>query len=216
MFKKIIKHTITQNIIAYLGAKFIKVIHKTTQWNFLNLENLNTAVNSTRPVIICCWHQRLLMIPSFWDFERNTSVLLSSHSDGLLISKVLTHFNVDSIYGSSTRGGDKAALKIIRQLKKGNAIGITPDGPKGPNQIASIGVAQLAYLSKAIIVPIAYSTKKHKKLRSWDKFMIPLPFSKGRFCAGDIIDTANFKSADELLEKIQSDLESVTCIADDF
>jgi len=214
MFKKIIKHTITQNIIAYLGAKFIKFIYKTTQWNFINLEILNTALTSNRPVIVCCWHQRLLMIPSFWHFERNTSVLLSSHSDGLLISKVLKHFKVDSIYGSSTRGGDKAALQIIRKLKKGGVIGITPDGPKGPNQVASLGVAQLAYLSQAIIVPIAYSVKKHKKLRSWDQFMIPLPFSKGRFCSGDIIDAKNFKSVDVLLNKIQSDLDSVTCTAD--
>lgn len=202
--------------MAYLGAKFIKFIYKTTQWNFMNLENLNTAIASKRPVIICCWHQRLLMIPSFWNFTRSTSVLLSSHSDGLLISKVLTHFKVGSIYGSSTRGGDKAALQIIRQLKKGSAIGITPDGPKGPNQVASLGVAQLAYLSKAIIVPISYSVKKHKNLKSWDQFMIPLPFSKGRFCVGKIIDATNFKNADTLLTNIQSDLDYVTCTADAF
>jgi len=216
MVKKIIKHAITQNIIAYLGAKFIKFIYKTTQWNFINLQNLNTAVTSERPVIICCWHQRLLMIPSFWHFKRNTSVLLSSHSDGLLISKVLMHFNVGSIYGSSTRGGDKAALQIIRQLKQGNAIGITPDGPKGPNQIASLGVAQLAYLSKALIVPISYSVQKHKSLRSWDKFMVPLPFSKGRFCAGEIIDATDFKNAEGLLEIIQSNLYNTTRTADTF
>lgn len=216
MFKKIIKHNVTQNIIAYLGAKLIKVLYKITQWNFIHLEHLNAAVSSSRPVIICCWHQRLLMIPSFWHFSRPTSVLLSSHSDGLLISKVLTHFNVNSIYGSSTRGGDKAALQIIRQLKKGHVIGITPDGPSGPNQIASIGIAQLAFLAKAIIVPIAYSVEKHKKLKSWDQFMIPIPFSKGRFCAGAIIDATDFKSVDALLEKIQLALDDVTRTADAF
>ena len=205
-----------QNIFAYFGARLIKLLYKTTQWHLIHLENLNTAIASSRPVIICFWHQRLLMIPGFWHFLRRTSVLLSSHSDGILISKVLTHFNIHSIYGSSTRGGDQAALQIIRQLKKGHVIGITPDGPSGPKQIASIGIAHLAYLAKAIIIPVAYSVEKHKKLKSWDQFMIPMPFSKGRFCAGKEIDATDFKSVDALLEKIQTELDDITCMADVF
>ncbi len=141
-------------------------------------------------------------------------MLLSPHSDGMLISKILSFFNINSIFGSTFQNQNQAALQILRHLKKGNIVGFTPDGPRGPAQHASDGIAHLAILSKAYILPLAYGIKRHKKLRSWDECMLPLPFSKGLFLCGDLIDSTKFDDKEILRQTVQNKLNELTQKAD--
>ena len=112
-------------------------------------------------------------------------MLLSEHADGRIISKVIGYRHLHSIYGSKTRNGAKAAIQCVKVLRMAHCVGITPDGPKGPYQSISDGVLQIARLANVPIVPITYSIRRHRILNTWDKFMLPLPFSTGTFIVGN-------------------------------
>jgi lysophospholipid acyltransferase (LPLAT)-like uncharacterized protein len=111
-------------------------------------------------------------------------VLISEHRDGKLISQVIRHFGQDTVVGSSSKGGTEAVRNIVRLLKKGDNISITPDGPRGPNQIAEAGIVTIAKLSGKPVIPVIFSATKHKRLGSWDRFMIVKPFGRIVFCVG--------------------------------
>lgn len=199
--KKFIKSEIGQKLLSWIGAFYIKFVYKTSTWKYINKQIMDDALKTGRPIIVCFWHQRLCMMPPFWTYDKPFYMLLSSHSDGKLIARVLTYFNIESVYGSTTRGGDIAAITLVRHLKKGNVIGITPDGPKGPAFVAANGVAYIAKLSQALVIPMTYTVTQRFYLKSWDRFLFPLPFSKGQYICANAID-AQAESDPQTLRKI--------------
>lgn len=181
-----------QRILAGIGAFYLRCVFRTSHFQFLNHDCLQTLLIDKSPFILAFWHGRMAMLPCAWSSNRPVYMLLSRHRDGQLISTVLKHFNIHSIYGSTNRGGvdrggAKAARVIIDLLKSGGIIGITPDGPRGPSQYCTQGILDIAALyakqtsSPLAILPCSYSLSRHKKLSSWDRFMFPFPFSKGVF-----------------------------------
>jgi lysophospholipid acyltransferase (LPLAT)-like uncharacterized protein len=122
-------------------------------------------------------------------------MLISTHRDGRLIGQIIEHFGHKTIWGSTQRGGTQALRTMLRYLENGDTIGVTPDGPRGPAQVASIGTITLAMLGNVDIIPITYSTSRRIQLKTWDRFHVPLPFGRGVFMWGDPIKT--LKSRDE-------------------
>ena len=114
----------------------------------------------------------------------NVRVLISTHRDGRIISRAMQYFNIDTISGSSSRGGAGAFRRAARFLRHAGVLGITPDGPRGPRMRASDGVIALARLTGAPILPLAYATSRRIVLGSWDRFIVPLPFARGTFIWG--------------------------------
>lgn len=111
-------------------------------------------------------------------------MLISRHRDGQLIARTVAHLGIGSIAGSSGKGGtDKggaAALReMVRTLKRGGYVGITPDGPRGPRMRAAKGVIDAARLAGVPIVPAAYAVTRRKVVSSWDRFIVALPFGRG-------------------------------------
>jgi lysophospholipid acyltransferase (LPLAT)-like uncharacterized protein len=106
-------------------------------------------------------------------------VLVSQHRDGRFIGAVVSRFSLDVVLGSSTRGGAKSLRLLLNLLASGDHIAITPDGPRGPRRVAAAGVAQLAALSGAPILPCAAQTTRHWVLRTWDRMVVPRPFGRG-------------------------------------
>ncbi|CAO4837261.1 MAG: hypothetical protein CNLJKLNK_00618 [Holosporales bacterium] len=204
--KKFIKSKVGQKLLSWIGAFYIKLVYKTSTWEYINKKTMDDALKTGRPIVICFWHQRLCMMPAFWTYDRPFYMLQSSHSDGQLISRILTHFKIESVYGSSTRGGDTAAIALVRLLKKGNVIGITPDGPKGPAFVAAKGVANIARLTQALVIPVTYTVSRRYHLRSWDRFLLPLPFSKGQCIFGDRIDAKTEHDPEALRKMIEDAL----------
>jgi lysophospholipid acyltransferase (LPLAT)-like uncharacterized protein len=136
------------------------------------------------------WHGRLLMIPMAWQRFAPMHMLISSHRDGRIIADAVTYFGVDSIAGSTRRGGPAALRAMLKWLAAGECVGITPDGPRGPAATASTGIVNIARLSGAPIVPIAFATSRHRVLRSWDRFHLAYPFGRGVFLWGEPIAVA--------------------------
>lgn len=161
----------------------IKVLHKTIQWKIVGKENLND-INC--PVMFSFFHGRMAMLSLLYreirNNDRKIKMILSPHFDGELGAKIAEKFGIGSLKGSSSKNSYKL-LKSIQNIK-GFDIGITPDGPRGPFQKVKSGVVYISKITGFPIVPISYSVSKYKMLKSWDKFIIPLPFSKGVYVIG--------------------------------
>ena len=129
-------------------------------------EPANELFEQGKPLIIAAWHGRLFMMPCGWRHRGKMHVLISSHGDGQLISKTMGAFrHADHRPASTRKGGAEALLRLRRILRDGGAVGITPDGPRGPRMRASLGIVQLARITKAPIFPLTYSAAAPACLR---------------------------------------------------
>ncbi len=138
------------------------------------------------PVIYAFWHQAQL-IPAWTQRGKGVAILVSRHGDGELISRVVERLGFHPVRGSSTRGGVPALKKMIREIRSGRDAAFTPDGPRGPRFRVHPGLIQAASLSGAPIRPLGFAVSRVKRLRSWDRFLIPLPFSRGVMWLGPLI-----------------------------
>lgn len=163
-------------------------------------------------VIIAFWHQRLLMMP--FAYPRSSGcMLISQHRDGEFIARTVKLFGVDSIRGSTTRGGFSALREMIRVFRKGSDIAITPDGPQGPKHVVQGGILQLARETGAPILPLTYSASRKKIFQSWDQFIFPLPFSKVVYMWGEPLFVPRDIGKEGLEEKrllLQERLKQIT------
>ena len=140
--------------------------------------------NGGKPLIYALWHGRMF-VPFCCRKNRGISVLVSQHRDGELITSTIEAFGNKTVRGSTTRGGARALVELIRHVKKGAKIAITPDGPRGPRWKLQSGIIYVAAKSGAPIVPLAGSAKNAHYFKSWDAFQLPLPFSRAVFAIGE-------------------------------
>jgi len=185
--KKILKHPATQDALAWLLASYIRLVYITSSKTFI-YENLAMPyMRGERNAIFAFWHGRMMMCPTICPPHHQMRVLISLHRDGKLISAVIGHFNQKTVSGSTSKGGREAVVEMLRALEADDNISITPDGPRGPFQQAAPGIVTVARLSGKAVLPVTFSSTRHKRLRSWDKFMLALPFGRIVFCVGDPI-----------------------------
>ncbi len=208
-----------QRLLALTAAGFISVVRVTTRWESVNEALARAAWAGEHPVIVAFWHNRLAMMPYCWSSRRPFHMLISSHRDGQLIAKTVAHFGISTIAGSSTRGGSDALRALVKTLKAGDSIGITPDGPRGPRMRAGDGALALSRLSGAVIVPAAVSVSRRVVLNTWDRLIVALPFSRGAKVWGEPIVVP--RDADDaalavLLARLESELNRVSAVADEM
>jgi len=205
--RRLVRHPAVSAVLSWLAARYIQMVWLTGRWRIDNAEIADELVADGRPFIACFWHGRMLMIPNAWKYNAPISILISQHRDGLFISRTLRHLSVGTIAGSSSRGGGSALVGMVRALKRGEYMGITPDGPRGPRMRAAPGAAAAARLSGAVLLPVSYSATRRKVLASWDRLIVPLPFTRGIVRVGQPIEVA--PDADEAeLERIRQHLEA--------
>ena len=143
-----------------------------------------------RGMIGLAWHNRLLFFPVLFPAEtrRHTTAVISASRDGQYIADFAAQFGLESLRGSSTRGGASAQRAAIQAIKAGKNVIFTPDGPRGPRYEIKRGPVQLASLTGTKIVPLAINASSCWALHSWDGFQIPKPFSKLTLVIGEGID----------------------------
>lgn len=134
--------------------------------------------DATKPCIACFWHGRMLFMPLLKRRNHSITALISRHGDGGLIASILGWFGITAVRGSTSKGGD-TALRAMRSLAAdGNIIAITPDGPRGPHQVAAAGPVWLASRTGLPLIPISATATRRKHAKSWDAFTLPLPFGR--------------------------------------
>ena len=160
------------------------------------------AVSPGTPVIYLFWHCHIFYV--IYQFKnRGARPLVSLSEDGELVSGIARKFGMDPVRGSSSKGGARAMLEMISSLRDGKGeILITADGPRGPAREIKEGTILLARKTGAMVVPISWYGSRIKIMRkSWDRFMIPLPFSHIRFAFGRPV-----KIGDQGVESWQQEL----------
>lgn len=136
--------------------------------------------------IIAGWHGRTLLAALY--FRRRKWWALISHSrDGEMQNTIFNWLGFRTVRGSTGRGGARAAVECARILRAGDTFVYTPDGPRGPSQKVQRGILWLAQKGKASIIPAAASARPRKLFRSWDQYLLPLPFCRGIIVIGDPI-----------------------------
>ena len=218
-YKKILRTKLAYSVICWVGAKYIKFVSFTNSWSFINKKYVENLWKKNEAFILCFWHGRLLMMPLSWNKKKKINVLISTHSDGQLLSKTVKYFNIETITGSSSKGGSEAIRNIIKSLKSGISIGMTPDGPRGPRMKVNSAIIKIASLTGHKIVPLSYSVKKKFFLNSWDKSLVALPFGKGCFVWGKPIKIKKNISTNEdlkLSKRLENNLLKLTKKADRY
>lgn len=189
MLKNFLQSASVQSAIAGIAARYLHFVAATTSWRIDGEANL-TEFAQGAPCIVAFWHETLPAMPIFWLRAKTSlpaTVLASRHRDGQLIAAVVKYFGIAVAAGSSSKGGAAGLRALVNALKSGRHVGLTPDGPRGPRQVAAPGTAQLAAMTGAPILPCAASTHWAIQLKSWDAMRFPLPFGRGRLVCAPFI-----------------------------
>lgn len=203
-----------RRVLCALGALYIRLVHLTGRWTVVRGELPDRLWDSGEPFILCFWHGRLLMMPYCWRRDRPIRMLISQHRDGQIIARTVSHFGIDTVTGSSSKGGAQALRAMLATLKEGRYVGITPDGPRGPRMRASDGIVTVARLAGVPVVPVAFGATRRRVLSTWDRFVVPLPFARGVFVWGEPIMVARDDAAETVRRRIEDALNAVTREAD--
>lgn len=208
--KKRIKRWLLLNLGPPLAYAYIQFVGRTSRWIVINNEKNLAMFHRGEPYIAAIWHNRILLMPFIYKIEggKNVIAMVSGSTDGIFTSKILKLFGFSCSIGSSTRGGREALEQMLSVHKnEGFAMTITPDGPLGPNEVVKKGVIVLAKETGLPIVSVSYYAKKVKRLKTWDRFVLVLPFNT----IAAIGSTKRIyvpKDADEAeMERIRKELE---------
>jgi lysophospholipid acyltransferase (LPLAT)-like uncharacterized protein len=200
-----------------LLALYIKLINATSRWRIENDAVFEPFLKSGSPVIAAFWHGRLAAMPRVFRVFDSGHVLISAHKDGELIARLVEALGYSTVRGSTARqkpgqthavdkGGAAALRNLTRILRGGGRVAITPDGPRGPRMRVSAGTILLGALSGVPIVPISNSASFAIRFKSWDQFLLPLPFGRVHVAIGEPITVP--RDADErTLEALRQTLE---------
>ncbi|MFN0206226.1 MAG: lysophospholipid acyltransferase family protein [Planctomycetota bacterium] len=163
-------------ILSKLGPWIVRGLGSTWRLRIEGRSLENDKLSKTG-VLYCFWHGDL-MVPAYAHRGRGTVVLVSGHRDGMMLGKILDNLGFSCVVGSITRGGALALRGLLTNAKKGADLCVPPDGPKGPIHKAKKGVLYLASRSGLPVIPAGIAASSAWRLRSWDRMLIPKPFSK--------------------------------------
>ncbi len=174
--------------------------------NFPEIIKKNTEGES---FVIALWHGELFLVASLGLTHGDKFVVVVSQSkDGEFITQVLENVNIKTVRGSSSRGGVKALLLAAKKMKKENLMSVfTVDGPRGPRHKAKDGVIFMAQKAGAKIIPVRIFPKWKKIFKSWDQFVLPLPFSQCTVFIGEPMEVTKEKLTSEILTQEKKRLE---------
>ena len=171
------------------------------------------------PCEVLFWHNRLgfmaFSYKKYWQSERKRDgkVIISDHKDGELITRIVSHFGIGAVRGSSTKGAVKALKGAFSELNNGIDIIITPDGPKGPIYSVADGAVVIAQKKDLEIYALTYEADRYWEFNSWDKMRLPKPFSTINFALSKPFKV-NDLSLEEAKEKIKNELFAVEKICE--
>ncbi|MGQ0677504.1 MAG: lysophospholipid acyltransferase family protein, partial [Rhodospirillales bacterium] len=177
--KQALKSGAVQGPFCWLVSLALRLVHLTGRWTVEGDEAARAMWRDKKPFIACFWHNRLLMLSFAWNPPHGAraggaplSMLISAHQDGRLIARAIRHFGIVAVAGSDNRNTTSAMRALVRALRRGHCVGITPDSPPGPRMRAKNGVAVLARLAGVPVIPASYSCTRRRVLNTWDRLVL--------------------------------------------
>jgi lysophospholipid acyltransferase (LPLAT)-like uncharacterized protein len=160
-----------------VGHALASALLATVRFRSEQRERFDTLIDQGEPVLFALWHGRLLPL-TYFHRHRGFAAMVSRSKDGEYISRIVEKWGFEVVRGSTSRGGLTALRDVSRQIRAGNSVAITPDGPRGPRQRLQPGVILAAKLTGAPILPVVAGCNRAWWPGSWDRFCIPKPFAE--------------------------------------
>ena len=203
--------------IGFLGAVLIRVWIGTLSFRFRSVgeDHYPSRGKINRRYIYAFWHENIL-VPCQAFGQRDVLVLISQHADGEMIALVSKHMGWGTVRGSSTRGGAKALREMIH-ASENNHFAVMPDGPRGPRRHVELGMIYLAAKTGLPIVLLGIGHDRPWRLKTWDRFVLPRPFSQAVCIALDPIhvpQNASKAQLEEIRQQVETALIDVTDYAE--
>lgn len=174
---------LAMGLVGRLGPLLLRSVYSTLEFEVTGTENQDKTWKAGRPVVFVTWHGRLL--PLLFLYRRQGIVMLvSQHRDGEYLTRLGVGLGYAAVRGSSTRGGFPALRELVREIRKGRSLAITPDGPQGPREKFKPGALQAARITGAPVIPVVAGTKRGWWVEGWDRFLIPKPFARIHVAVG--------------------------------
>ncbi|MEO6326656.1 MAG: lysophospholipid acyltransferase family protein [Thermoanaerobaculia bacterium] len=201
-------------VLGFLIFLAVCLWRPTLRVRFVGEENRKAAGRRNAPVLHALWHQRLVLGILTHGFH-GAVTMASQSADGDVIAGFLRFWGFRVVRGSSSRGGGQA-LKEMRDVLHGTSAwaALTPDGPRGPARKVKSGVQRLAAELDAAILPVGTSSSRPLFLNSWDRFLVPLPFSRCAVVFGPPVEKENDESQEQYVSRVAAAIDAVTEEAD--
>lgn len=215
-------------VVALLGAliwAYMAFCGRTIRWQIEGIDDAKSNWQRHGGLVVAAWHSTILTLPTAWTRylrhwpgrKASSAMLISMSPDGESVARAIQYLGLKSIRGSShykrknrDKGGGAALSEAVRLLKAGGAVCITPDGPRGPRQRSGLGPILIAKRANSAILPYALATSPSKRLSTWDRFQIPLPFARGAIVFGETIDTAMPGTPEDMRHLLETRLNDAT------
>lgn len=211
-----LKRSLNLQIIPYIGLFIVKILSSTYRIRIINPEVERDILKRGHIPIYASWHQRFFPGIIFFATRKPISIMISQSRDGELISKIVNILGWYPVRGSSSKGGRQALRKIKKLVYEGYRVAHIVDGPRGPLGVVKPGLLLIAQASGMPIVPVITSAEKKWVFNSWDRFMVPKPFSRviirfsDEICIPSNLQRSDFEAKRSSIENIFKKLYSET------
>lgn len=228
--KDFIRSAFVQGAIAQSIASYVRLVHLTCRFAQKRSDIPERFWAADETIICATWHGQNVILPPFWHNWRTLKIVVSKHGDGEIIARLCHILGLSTIRGSGAtkqqlhkskeKGGAAALRSMVRALQNDASVGLTADMPPGPARKAGLGIVMASRLSGRPIVPVATTTSRRIVLgNTWDRFMIPLPFTKGAVVWGEPIYVPrdlDETGLEEWRRKVEEALNLATAEADEM
>lgn len=210
-----LKVRLRKRLAIFLGYSAVRLIGRSLR---LEVQGNEKFEGKDQKLIFCGWHGKSLIFANYFR-KRGYWVIISNSNDGDIQNEIFLRLGYRTIRGSTAREGVRAALQGVKKLREGGTMAITPDGPRGPSGVVQGGVMLMAHKSGAGLVPVGISAQNAIYARSWDKYMLPKPFSRARMIFGDpltIPENATEEEIEAIRLQLESEIHRLQAIADEW
>jgi lysophospholipid acyltransferase (LPLAT)-like uncharacterized protein len=196
-------------LLSFLIYVIVRTLSATLRVRHVRPEHMD----GTPQYIMALWHEQMVALLGTSRWKTPIAVMISRSKDSDFSATVLPRFGISFVRGSSTRGGTSAIRELLREARKGKNMVFTVDGPRGPALVAKEGVVFAAQVSGVPIVPVAFAARRAWRLRSWDRLILPKPFSKAVCVYGEPISVPRQGEGEQWRLQLEQTLKSLTAEA---
>lgn len=193
-------------VVPRLISASLWLLLATLRVRFVGAEDLFARWQRGEVLLTAFWHNRVLLMPAA-NRARKVAIMISRSRDGEIATRVMQRWGIDAVRGSASRGGVAGFRQLLRAFRDGASLALVPDGPRGPRYHAKPGIIHLARATGAPLFPVSYAAARSFHLRSWDRLIIPRPFTEVVFLVGEPLQVARGAS-DEDIELHRQELQA--------
>ncbi len=224
--KSLLRSSAVQGMLAWSIWAWMALIGRTTRWTIEGADEIRDAWESPRGMIAAAWHSRILLLPAGWTRVTRSwkqhggalAILVSHSPDGAFVAGASQRLGLQVIRGSSgnrqkkakNKGGAAAIAQVSRLLREGGVCCMTVDGPRGPMQRASLGAVLLAQKLNVPLMIYAQASSPAFRLKTWDRFLVPLPFGKGALVFDGVVEAPRDVPPETIRLELEARLNSAT------